>query len=97
MPTDGRLLLDGEGGAQWLDLGAALLERFAAFRGRARQTQAIATASATAAPVEELAFLAFTLADQHYALPLEAVAEVMSLPPSLATLPHTDQVLLGHL
>jgi purine-binding chemotaxis protein CheW len=45
--------------------------------------------------VEDLAFLGFTLAGQDYALPLEAVAEVMTVPRAIAAMPHTEDVLLG--
>jgi purine-binding chemotaxis protein CheW len=93
-PSDGQLLLDQADGARWLDLDAALREHFGAFRARARSMLAPAQARPAAA-VEELAFLAFTLADQDYALPLGTVAEVVALPAALTTLPRTEDVLLG--
>lgn len=94
-PADGRLELD-ETGARWLDLDTALQERFAALRGFARAAEDRAEVRPTAGDgIAELAFLAFTLADQDYALPLDAVAEVLALPSALAALPHTDKVLLG--
>ncbi|MBR0664445.1 chemotaxis protein CheW [Roseomonas hellenica] len=95
VPADGRLQLD-ETGARWLDLDTALQERFAARRGFVRTAQDRAEVRAAAGgEAQELAFLAFTLADQDYALRLDAVAEVLALPSALAALPHTDEVLLG--
>lgn len=94
-PADGRLLLDQEDGARWLDLDAALRERFGAVRGRSRPAAARPEARSAAAPAQELAFLSFTLAGQDYALPLGAVAEVVALPAALTTLPRTEEVLLG--
>lgn len=94
-PADGRLQLD-ETGARWLDLDTALQERFATLRGAVRAAQDHAEVRpATGGGSDDLAFLAFTLADQDYALPLDAVAEVLALPSALAALPHTDKVLLG--
>jgi len=95
-PADGRLLLDQADGARWLDLDAALGAHFAAFRvqAQARATPGRAEARPAAA-AEELAFLAFGLAGQDYALPLGAVAEVLALPAELTALPRTDEVLLG--
>lgn len=93
-PADGRLLLDQADGARWLDLDAALREHFGAFRAHSRAAPARPEARPAAA-VEELAFLAFSLADQDYALPLGAVAEVVALPAALTALPRTEEVLLG--
>ncbi|MDB5379602.1 MAG: CheW protein [Rubritepida sp.] len=93
-PADGRLLLDQEDGARWLDLDAALREHFGAFRAQARATPVRSEARPVAA-VEELAFLAFTLAGQDYALPLGAVAEVVALPAAFTALPRMEDVLLG--
>lgn len=93
-PADGKLLLDQADGARWLDLGAALRERFGAVRTQSRATP-LPPEARPAAAAEELAFLAFALADQDYALPLEAVAEVVALPAVLTALPRTEEVLLG--
>ncbi len=83
-------------GATWLDIGDALDGRFAFVprKGEGQISQVVAP-SAAAAPERDLAFLAFVLAGQDYALPLEAVAEVMALPPAIASLPMTDDLLLG--
>lgn len=94
-PEHGQLLLDDDRGARWFDLDAALLERFAAFRTTRRAAIRETTASPTIAVIEDLAFLGFTLAGQDYALPLEAIAEVMSIPKAIAALPQTEDVLVG--
>lgn len=94
-PADGRLLLDQEDGARWLDLGAALRERFGALRASARAPAVRPAQDGPAVPMEELAFLSFTLANQDYAIPLRAVTEVVALPAALTALPRTDEVLLG--
>ncbi|MDB5415412.1 MAG: CheW protein [Rubritepida sp.] len=94
--ASGQLLLDEGGGAEWLDLPALLRERFAAFRLAApRASERAGGTTAPAATVAELAFLAFSLAEQEYALPLETVAEVLALPPDIAALPQTEKVLVG--
>lgn len=98
LPEAGRLLLEQADGGTSLDLSAMLEARFAtAFRGAARQApqRPEAVAGTSAAARQEQSFLAFTLAGQDYALPLESVAEVLALPAAIATLPQTDQVLLG--
>jgi purine-binding chemotaxis protein CheW len=94
-PQHGRLMLDDADGARWFDLEAALDERFAAFRTARRAPEREAAKVAEAKAVEDLAFLGFTLAGQEYALPLESVAEVMTVPRAIAAMPHTEEVLLG--
>jgi purine-binding chemotaxis protein CheW len=94
-PEHGRLMLDDADGARWFDLEAVLDERFAAFRTARRTPEREAAKAVEAAVVEDLAFLGFTLAGQDYALPLETVAEVMTVPGAIAALPHTEAVLLG--
>jgi purine-binding chemotaxis protein CheW len=49
--------------------------------------------SADARP--DLALIGFCLAGQEYALPLDEVAEVIALPMDVASLPHTDEAMLG--
>ncbi|WP_421989975.1 chemotaxis protein CheW [Roseococcus sp.] len=93
-PSHGRLLVDKEGGARWLDLDAALREHFGTLRAHTRATPA-RTETRPAAAVEELSFLAFSLAGQDYAVPLGAVAEVVALPKALTALPRTEEVLMG--
>lgn len=94
-PEHGRLLLNDDSGARWFDLDAALQDRFSAFRATRRGGERESAASPAAAMVEDLAFLGFTLAGQDYALPLDAVSEVMSVPKTIAALPRTEDVLIG--
>lgn len=91
----GRLLLDDAGGARWFDLDAALQDRFSAFRAARRAPERELAASPTVAAVADLAFLGFTLAGQDYALPLDAVAEVMAVPGAIVAMPRTEAVLIG--
>jgi purine-binding chemotaxis protein CheW len=91
----GRLLLDDAGGARWFDLDAALQDRFSAFRAIRRAPERELAASPTVAAVSDLAFLGFVLAGQDYAVPLDAVAEVMAVPKAIAAMPRTEAVLIG--
>lgn len=91
----GRLLLDDASGARWFDLDAALQDRFSAFRAAGRAPEREAAASPTVAAVADLAFLGFVLAGQDYALPLDAIAEVLAVPKSIAAMPRTEAVLIG--
>jgi len=95
---DGRLLLDDTDGARWIDLDAALAAQFAAFRAEKRSLVAKVEGRGEQAVAETgrtLAFLKFMLADQVYALPLDAVSEVASVPAEIAALPRTEDVLRG--
>lgn len=94
-PEHGRLLLDDETGARWFDLDAVLRERFSAFRAGRKASSREAAVSPKTTKVEDLAFLGFTLAGQAYALPLDAVGEVMAVPTAIAALPRTEDVLIG--
>lgn len=96
-PTDGQVLLDDTGGARWVDLEAALHAEFAAFGAAARARTATRgpARSDDAEAVADLAYLGFSLAGQAYALPLDAVSEVASVPAEIAALPKTEDVLLG--
>ena len=91
----GRLMLDDEEGARWFDLDAALDERFAAFRTARRAPDREVVVTVLDGTIKDLAFLGFTLAGQEYALPLEAVAEVMAVPVAILALPRTEEVLVG--
>uniref|UniRef100_B0T3W7 CheW protein n=1 Tax=Caulobacter sp. (strain K31) TaxID=366602 RepID=B0T3W7_CAUSK len=91
----GRLLLDDASGARWFDLDAALQDRFAAFRAAPRALEREVVAGATVAKAAQAAFLGFVLAGQDYALPLDAVAEVMAVPKAIAALPRTETLLIG--
>lgn len=94
--VDGQLLLDEADGARWFDLATALEAQFAAPRagqGRAAPERAVKGEAAVVA--RDLAHLGFDLAGQAYALPLEAVLEVASVPAEVLALPRTDEVLVG--
>ncbi len=83
-PVDFRLLL-----ARAFD-GAA--RRGTVARGTVHAGEA---AGAARAPEAELAVLAFLLAGQDYALPLDKVAAVTRLPAEVAAVPRTGQAMLG--
>ena len=91
----GRLYrLDGEG-VRVLDLDSLLHQHFAAVRCEAR-VAAPAPADGAAAPDRAtLAFLAFELAGQAYALPIDEIEEVLALPPRLAAIAQADEAALG--
>lgn len=91
----GRLMLDDAGGARWLDLDAALQDRFSAFRAARRAPEREVAARPAVAAAPDLAFLGFILAGQDYALPLDAVAEVMAVPKAVVALPRTEAVMIG--
>ncbi len=91
----GRLMLDDASGARWFDLDAALQDRFSAFRAARRAPEREAAARPAVAAAPDLAFLGFLLAGQDYALPLDAVAEVMAVPKAVVALPRTEAVLIG--
>lgn len=91
----GRLLLSDASGARWFDLDAALQDRFSAFRAARRAHEREVVAGPVVVASSDLAFLGFTLARQDYALPLDAVAEVMAVPKAIAAMPRTEAVLIG--
>ena len=91
----GHLLLDDASGARWFDLDSALRDRFSAFRAARRAPEREVAASPAAAKAADLAFLGFNLAGQDYALPLDAVAEVMAVPKTIAAMPRSEAVLIG--
>jgi len=98
LPEGGELLLRQAEGDAAVDLAAVLRARFAGMShgaARAAQSRPQTTATASAPAARRLAFLAFTLAGQDYALPLDSVAEVLALPPAIAALPRTEALLLG--
>jgi len=94
-PERGRLMLGEGDDARAFDLDAALRERFSDYRRAQRSHDGATTGPPIAAARETKAFLAFSLADQAYALPLDGIAEVMDAPSALLALPHTDAVLSG--
>lgn len=85
-----------------LDLDALLARDFHTFTRRPASGRAGgltegpgAAAAFPEAVREELAYVAFELAGQDYALPLDKVAEVAPLPRSVSEVPRTDQAMMG--
>uniref|UniRef100_UPI0025F54084 chemotaxis protein CheW n=1 Tax=uncultured Caulobacter sp. TaxID=158749 RepID=UPI0025F54084 len=95
--VDGQLLLDDADGARWFDLTTALEAQFAATRQTVRAATSLGETEQAAKTVRapDLVHLAFELAGQAYALPLEAVSEVASVPAEILALPRTEEVLIG--
>lgn len=82
------------GTARVLDLPALLRRDFAGTRGRAEQNHAPAAAMRQE-DASAVALLAFDLAGQSYALPLQEIEEVRKLPPQLAAIAQSDKAVLG--
>ena len=78
-------------------LDALLDSSFSAFRRSGAANRAAPQPVRTQSPerTAEIALLAFALADQPYALPLETVREVIATPSDLTKLPRTDAARLG--
>ncbi len=93
-PSAGQLRLEGGETARWFDLEAALKEHFSGLQ-RARGSVSHQGQRPAAGATQALPFLGFSLAEQAYALPLEAVVEVMAAPAALSTVPRMESVLLG--
>ncbi|MDG3443839.1 chemotaxis protein CheW [Nitrospirillum amazonense] len=92
----GGLYAHKDGALRLIDLAELLRREFAGLvRRGAGAGPAEPAAPRRQAAKDESAFLAFTLADQAYALPLVDVGEVMTLPGHLATLPRTDAAMVG--
>jgi purine-binding chemotaxis protein CheW len=70
---------------------AGATPRHAAARGAVRAE----AGEAAQAPAAQLAVLAFVLAGQDFALPLEKVVAVMRLPAEVAAVPRTGEAMLG--
>ncbi|WP_408906677.1 chemotaxis protein CheW [Siccirubricoccus sp. G192] len=91
----------GGGSVRTVDPDALLARAFgtSARRGTGARGRASAIvgpgAVAPQAILEELALIAFLLAGQEYALPLDKVAAVMRLPAEVAAVPRTGQAMLG--
>jgi purine-binding chemotaxis protein CheW len=85
------------GVAKILDLPAMLAGEFRDRPSRARQAANAGAAVETAAPAaaDEHLLLSFAVADQDYALPLEAVREIVPLPDTITAVPRAEAVLLG--
>ncbi len=91
----GRLFQIGDQSVRDLDLGALLRAEFAT-RPRADTRPAAAAAAPPAEPRRaDLSFLAFDLAGQAYALPIDEIEEALALPAGLAGVAQSDQAVLG--
>lgn len=90
----GALVVVDDGETRLLALDTLLAEQFGASAER-RRARGAQSEIKTARPEPEVALLHFELAGQSYALPLEQVGEVLALPKEIATLPHTDEAMLG--
>ncbi|MEC4594692.1 MULTISPECIES: chemotaxis protein CheW [Nitrospirillum] len=92
----GGLYVHEDGALRLIDLAELLRREFAGLvrrgdgPGRAEPAEPRRQAAK-----DESAFLAFTLADQAYALPLAEVGEVITLPDHLMKLPRTDAAMVG--
>jgi purine-binding chemotaxis protein CheW len=94
--------LTQESDAKRIDLDALLLQDFGRLRhvaashtNRRRQVADLDKTGTSETKHETLALVAFPVAGQEYALPLESVVEVMALTADIAVVPHTDQVMAG--
>jgi purine-binding chemotaxis protein CheW len=86
--------------ARRIDLDTLLAGAFGNVKHASHQIEQLTGAEPTrtvtsVARRDTLALIAFTLAGQEYALPLERVIEVTALATHLAEVPHTDQAMLG--
>ncbi|TWB12237.1 CheW protein [Nitrospirillum amazonense] len=92
----GGLYAHEDGAPRLIDLAGLLRREFAGLvRRGAGPGRAEPAAPRRQAAKDERAFLAFSLADQAYALPLAEVGEVITLPDHLAKLPRTDAAMVG--
>ncbi len=92
----GRLYTVEDSALRMLDLDGLLRRAFA--RGVGQQRAAAVQASLAGAEIEpaaEVALLAFDLSGQTYALPLETVSEVLTLPGRLAAIAQSDDAAIG--
>jgi purine-binding chemotaxis protein CheW len=82
-----------------LDLPAMLNTAFGDRTAPRREARALAAspqqATETAAPMEHRLLVSFEVAGQDYALPLDAVREIIPVPQSITIMPHAEAVLLG--
>jgi purine-binding chemotaxis protein CheW len=87
--------------AKRIDLDGLLLRDFGRLRHSASShtTRHQAAVQGTVGTPERrhntVALVAFSVAGQEYALPLDSVAEVMALTADSAVVPHTDEVMIG--
>ena len=103
--VDSVLGLARQEGAGQLDIDALLARDFAHSANPSRGARA-PEAAGNGGPAQaangvsrdlapDLALIGFSLAGQEYALPLDDVAEVIALPIGIASLPHTDEAMMG--
>lgn len=86
----------GEGGGRTLDLPALIAARLAPDGNRRAVGQAVVEqAGSVATDHAVLPLVVFGLGAQEFALPLDAVEEVLRLPDRIAELPHGDAVVVG--
>jgi purine-binding chemotaxis protein CheW len=95
--TGDRFLTEEGGFVSTARLDALLDSSFSAFRrgGAASRAAPQPMRAPSQERTAEIALLAFALADQPYALPLETVREVIATPSDLTKLPRTDAAMLG--
>jgi purine-binding chemotaxis protein CheW len=76
-----------------------LLSGESGLHARPSRERKVATAELAAAPAveakEELVYIAFELAKQLYALPLDKIVHISELPDEVAEVPHADAAMLG--
>ena len=91
----GRLFMVEDAGLRLLDLEAMLRRGFAGIRRGARVAAPQATGGAVEAGADLISLLGFDLAGQGYGLPLDEVAEILPLPPRLASIAQSEAMVLG--
>jgi purine-binding chemotaxis protein CheW len=85
-------------GAKRLDVDALLADAYAqapAAVATGSRVAAVAPALVPVVPVATLSLIAFPVADQLFALPLDHVAEIIALPPDIAGMPRADPAVAG--
>jgi purine-binding chemotaxis protein CheW len=91
------VIVDAASGALLIDPEALLAKAFSGRTSPSRSTRigTVISPEATTAAVEEIALLAFAVASQEYALPIDQVEEVMRFPAGIVPMPLSDAVVLG--
>ncbi len=93
---------DGESMVMILDAGMLIRREFAAVTEVAKSSDTTAAAPAAAGgeregaeAAAEIQLVSFAVAGQEYALPIESVAEIVQIPPSVTTVPNCGAHVLG--
>ncbi len=73
----------------------SLIARSAAGRAHSRGAAGVETASRVMAAEETVSLVTFAIGAQAFALPLEAVDEVLRLPAAIAAVPNAEEMVLG--